>query len=61
VVQTGIFGQFSGQKCADPDTTKWSGDTEDRRTRPGSDTEDERATDRGEEANSDRRPIDRWE
>jgi len=61
VVETRIFGQFSGQKCANGDTTKRSGDTKDRRTRAGSETEDERAADGREEANGDRGPIDRWE
>ena len=49
------------QKCATGDTTKRSGDTKDRRTRAGSETEDERAADGREEANGDRGPIDRWD
>ena len=61
MVETRIFGQFSGQKCANGDTTKGSSDAKDRRTRAGPETEDERAADGREEANGDRGPIDRWE
>ena len=61
MVQTRVFGQFSGQKRAEGDTTKRSGDTKDRCTRTGSETEDERAADGREEANDDRGPIDRRE
>ncbi len=60
MVQTRVFGQFSGQKRADADTTKRSGDTKNRGIRPHPETEDESAADRREEAVSDRPPIDRW-
>jgi hypothetical protein len=60
MVQTRVFGQFSGQKRADGDTTKRSGDTKDRRTRSSPDTEDESASDGREEADGDRGPINRW-
>ena len=60
MVQARIFGQFSGQKRADRDTTKRSGDTKDRRTRPYPETEDERTSDGREEAEGDRVPIDGW-
>jgi hypothetical protein len=60
VVQTRVFGQFSGQKRADRDTTKRRGDTKNRGIRSSPETEDESAADCREQAVRDRGPIDRW-
>jgi hypothetical protein len=58
VVQTPIFGQFSGHKRADGDTTKRCGDTKDRRGRLGAETKNGRDRRRDEHTHSDGELMD---
>jgi hypothetical protein len=58
VVQSRIFGQFSGQIRAGGDTTKGRGDTKDRCGGGARDTEDERNRHGGDDARGDSELID---
>jgi hypothetical protein len=61
VVKTRIFSQFSGQKCADGDTTKRRGDTKDRCGGQDSETKNGCDRGRGDDANDYRDLVDRRE
>src|SRR5438093_12116009 len=61
VIETRIFGQFSGQKRADRDTTKRRGDTKDRCAGRRGESEKSRDHRRDEDAHGNRELLDGWE